>query len=99
MFWKNFVDICSKNGTTPTEVVMNLKIARGSVTSWKKGSTPTDVTLQKIADYFGVTVEYLLRDEKEEALETTASAMDDLTEEERKDVLAYIEFVKSKRGK
>lgn len=26
---------------------------------WKNGSTPRDATLQKIADYFGVTLAYL----------------------------------------
>lgn len=60
MFWENFVRLCTKNGTTPTAVTNMLRIARGSVTNWKKGATPNPTTAQKIANYFNVSVDCLL---------------------------------------
>lgn len=60
MFWNNLVAICNQHKTTPTAVVGELGIAVGSVTRWKNGSVPRDTTLKKLADYFDVTVDYLL---------------------------------------
>ena len=60
MFWDNLINICNQNNTTPTAVVTDLKIAIGSITKWKNGSTPRDTTLKKIADYFNVPVSALI---------------------------------------
>ena len=87
MFWKNLVSICNERGTTPTAVVNELGIAVGSVTRWKNGAVPRDTTLQKLADYFGVTVDDLLKNEpqKEEkaptAEEEEADELNELLEE------------------
>ena len=40
-----------------------LGFSNGSISKWKN-STPTPERLQKLADYFGVTVEYLLTGEE-----------------------------------
>ena len=61
MFWEKFVDLCNEKNTTPTAVVNSLGIAVGSVTKWRNGSAPRYTTLAKIADYFGVTVDELLK--------------------------------------
>lgn len=60
MFWKNFLELCNKRETTPTAVVVELGLSRGSVTAWKEGKVPYQRTLSKIANYFGVTIEFLL---------------------------------------
>lgn len=60
MFWQNLVDLCIKKGTTPTAVMQEVGLAHGNVTRWKNGSTPRDIALKKLADYFEVTPEYLL---------------------------------------
>lgn len=62
-FWNKFVELCSEQKTTPTAVVCSLGLGRGSVTNWKAGAMPNDTTLYKIANYFGVTVEYLKGEE------------------------------------
>ena len=59
MFWERLIKICNERGTSPTAVVKALKISGGSVTKWKNGSIPNGTTLLKLADYFGVSVEYL----------------------------------------
>ena len=63
MFWEIFSYLCSQRGTSPTQATKDLGVAAGSVTKWKNGSAPRAATLRKIADYFGVTVEYLLGNE------------------------------------
>ena len=45
-----------------------LGFSNGSISKWKN-STPTTERLQKLADYFGVTVEYLLTGEEAESEE------------------------------
>lgn len=70
-FWEKYVSLCSENGASPNAVAKELNISSGSVTWWKKGKVPHFQTLQKIADYFGVTVDNLLG--KEDAPITDAS--------------------------
>lgn len=65
MFWNNFVKLCNKIGKSPTAVISELNISRGSVTHWKAGKVPHHSTLLKIADYFGVSVDYLLKTDEQ----------------------------------
>lgn len=65
MFWEILSKLCAENNTSPTSVITELQLSRGSVTSWKNGKVPHHSTLIKIADYFGVTVDYLLTGQKE----------------------------------
>lgn len=58
-FYENYVKLCNSVGKSPSAVAVELKFGKPSVTRWKSGAEPRDATLQKIADYFGVTVEYL----------------------------------------
>lgn len=103
MFWKNFINLCNDKNISPTTVVTALKISRGSVTGWKKGTVPTDTTLQKIADYFGVTPEYLLQDntaassERNEKEQAVLEQYNELTDEEKEKAREYIKFLISQR--
>ena len=63
MFWKNFLKLCETINKKPTAVIIELNLSRGSVTHWKNGKIPSSANLQKIADYFGVSVEYLMKDD------------------------------------
>lgn len=71
MFWKIFLQLCSEKGASPTSVITELKISRGSVTGWKNGRIPSEINLQKIADYFGVSVDYLLGKSERASSNTT----------------------------
>lgn len=71
MFWENFIKLCSEKGKTPTSVVLDLGYSKGTVTHWKNGHVPQVLALHKIANYFGVTVEYLLGNQAEEQKEKT----------------------------
>lgn len=66
MFWKKFDMLCRSINSTPTTVSKELGFSNATATKWKKGSTPNGATLQKIADYFNVTVDYLLGNSERE---------------------------------
>lgn len=68
MFWDNFVLLCDRAGKSPNAVAAEIGFkSSGTVTGWKDGTIPYERNLKKIADYFGVTVDYLLNAEKENA--------------------------------
>ena len=79
MFWNNYVTLCAKRGVSPNAVAKSLSIASGTVTNWKNGAVPQNATLKKIADYFNVTVDYLLTG-KEKAPSTEVEEADELNE-------------------
>lgn len=55
-----FESLLKKENVTATDVSRETGIPRSAFTDWKKGrSTPKIDKLQKIADYFGVSMEYL----------------------------------------
>ena len=55
-----FIQLCQKKGITPGGVARELGLSRSTLRDWKLGRTPRVDTLMKIADYFGVSVEYLM---------------------------------------
>ncbi len=65
MFYKNYVRLCNSVGKTPSAVALELGIQKSTVTRWSDGSAPRDATILKVADYFGVTVEDLVSEQKE----------------------------------
>ena len=73
MFWERLVCICNQKETTPSAVVQALGIAIGSITKWKNGVIPRSTTLQKLADYFGVTPDYLLGKQDNPLIHTVVS--------------------------
>lgn len=60
MFWQTFSELCNKSGIKPNPLGKILGISSGSLTNWKNGSLPNGETLLQIADYFHVSVDYLL---------------------------------------
>lgn len=56
-----FEQLLQKYGVTSYKVAKEAGVTQTALSNWKSGrSTPTVKTLQKIADYFGVTVDYLM---------------------------------------
>ena len=58
MYYDVFEKLCESNNVRPSDVSKGTGIATSTLTSWKKGRyTPKADKLQKIADYFNVSVE------------------------------------------
>lgn len=68
MFWENFLELCKQNGTSPNGVCAKLGLSTATSTHWKNGSIPKGDALLKIADYFSVSVDFLLGRTKEKEI-------------------------------
>ena len=105
MFWKNFVELCNSKNVMPTNAVKEIGIAAGSITKWKEGRIPRDSTLIKIAEYFGVSVEYLLGKEKENTPSNDERGAEFdalyalLSDEDKAVIKAQMEFMLARKGK
>lgn len=79
MFWDKYFTLCSKIGKSPNAVAKEIGISSGTLTGWKKhNKVPLDMTIKKVADYFGVPVSYF----SEEPPETEKAPMpNDIGEE------------------
>lgn len=66
MFFDNFDRYCKRDGKTNSEVAKAIGLDPSSCTGWRKGAIPRNGTVKKLADYFGVTVDDLLADNKKE---------------------------------
>lgn len=81
-----------------------LGYGNGTIRRWEKQVPGVD-KVQKVADYFNVSVDYLLGREdtaeiNDNHLKVVAAHIDDdATEEEINEILNFIDFVQSKRGK
>ena len=60
MFYDIYSSLCLKKGESANRVAARLGIASGTVSEWKNGRVPQNRTLQKIANYFDVSTDYLL---------------------------------------
>lgn len=67
MYYENFQKLCESRGIKPSAVSRETGISTATLTSWKQGKyTPKQDKLQKIADFFGVTLEMLMTGETTE---------------------------------
>lgn len=101
LLYERISELAKKQGVSVPQLSENLGLSRNAIYQWKTSSPKAD-TLQKVADYFGVTTDYLLgRDEPEiiedDKLKVIASHIDDdVTEDDMQEILNFIEFIKSK---
>ncbi|MGE7613479.1 helix-turn-helix domain-containing protein [Paenibacillus sp. NPDC101420] len=86
-----FEELLMKNNVTPYRVAKETGITTATFTSWKQGKyTPKQDKLQKIADYFGVNIEYLMGTEKE-SIPAEKKNYYSLTENDEKDIAKDLE--------
>lgn len=52
--------LCDEKGITNAELERTLDLANGSIARWIKGAAPNSTALEKVADYFKVSADYLL---------------------------------------
>lgn len=61
VFSTNFTNLCNANGLSPTSAAVGAGLSRSAPTTWKKRqSDPGAESMLMIADFFGVSVSYLL---------------------------------------
>jgi|SRR5699024_7437812 len=90
--------LCESHGITVPILEENLKIPNNTIYQWNKRKPNTE-RLEMVADYFNVSVDYLLGRTDEKEIQTIAAHHDgdEWTEEELKTIEDFKRFVKSQR--
>lgn len=88
-----FVQLCENQNVTPYQVSKNTGVTQATFSQWKSGSTPRDTTLQKIADYFGVTLAYLKGESPDPRPSPAPVSSDEPTASE---LMEYLEMLRSR---
>ena len=109
---ERILDLIQSNNITAAKLTQEANLANGLITQWKKGlQKPSTDALVKIADYFGVSLDYLLgRTEEKNTDEKDDITFDDftfamydeaqhLTEEDKQALLQMARLLKSKTEK
>lgn len=64
-FYKNYIALCAQKKKSASGVAVEIGLSRTSPNGWKKGKQPSDINLEKLATYFGVSVSDLTSEQKE----------------------------------
>lgn len=114
MFYDIFRSLCEKKGVSCHKAALDIGLSNATPTIWKKRNiTPKGDTLAKIADYFDVSIDYLLGSEAEKT--PTENGEREFSKEDLKfalwgdsseiddadldDVLRYAAFIKERKQK
>ena len=60
MFFNRFKQLCDQNNISVYRACTDIGLNRSAVAKWKSGGKPNGTTAARLADYFGVTTDYLL---------------------------------------
>ena len=81
MFYDLFCQLCEKKGISVTRATVEMGLSRTIGSKWKRtGATPNGETLSRIAEYFGVTTDYLLTGQESEPTAAIDVVEEDLRE-------------------
>lgn len=84
MFWDRFISECSRINERPNSTGKKLKISSGTISAWKNnGTLPNQQTLEKLADYFGCTIDYLVGRSHYRTLEEVSKNYATFSEQEK----------------
>lgn len=93
--------LCDKHGINVPALEEKLEIPNNTIYQWKEGSgrKPNLERLEKIADYFNVSLDYLRGRTDETNVETIAAHHEgeEWTEEELEEIERFKDFIRTKR--
>jgi transcriptional regulator with XRE-family HTH domain len=98
-------ELREKKGLQQKELSIDLGVSQPTISDWESGrKQPSSKSAAKIADYFSVSLDYLLGRETETAItpEDVKFALfggghGEITDAEYEDVLRYAEFVRERK--
>lgn len=114
MFYDKFVFLCKEKGVAPTRAALDIGLSKSAPIKWRTtGATPNGETLNKIAEYFSVSVSVLLGEETKKAPTPEGERKvsdddimfalwgdsDDVDKDDLDDVKRYAAFVRERKKK
>lgn len=64
-FSENFIALQNKRGLTNYRLAKELGVHATTIQNWRDGKSPQLTHINKVADYFGVTLDELIKEEIE----------------------------------
>lgn len=111
-FVERVAALAKENGITEKQVLLDCKLNKNLFGLWRQGRTPSTATKRVLADYFGVSVEYLMgesddRTQKNSPGQVTEAELDEeliqiwnsADDVEREAIVNAAKMVRSLRGK
>lgn len=93
MFFDIFYDLCKKKGISCKKAAEDIGLSNSITTKWKKtGATPGGDTLNRIANYFDVSTDYLLGKENKKAPAETGKRSNDSDILDEVDIAFYGDY-------
>lgn len=86
MFFAMFEALCKQKGVSKQKACLDCRLSRTAWNKWKVGAVPNGEALQTLADYFGVTTDYLLTGEETKKAPT-------LTNKDERDIEKRMESI------
>lgn len=77
MFKKIFIDLCNQKKESPSAVCRKVGITPATFSGWTDKTVPRQATLFRIAEYFGVTIDYLLSGSDDNGQKENSSLTDE----------------------
>jgi transcriptional regulator with XRE-family HTH domain len=101
MIGERLVELRKRRGLSQQEISDTLQVSRGTYSLWETDKRRPELdSLIALADFYGVSVDYLLgREAQTLAASRFDDPMIDLSDEARKSVEEFIEFVRKKNKK
>lgn len=93
------LDLCERNGTKVGTLERVTSLSNGTIKKWNDDSVPNGQTLEAIADYFGVSVDYLLGREPQLQAAAAHFDVDKLTDEGRAMLDDYYKYLAERFSK
>lgn len=63
------LQLCEEHGVRPGTLEREIKLSSGTISRWNDKSFPNSQTLAAIADFFGVTTDWILEREEDVSIE------------------------------
>ena len=106
MFWEKYHALCTKSNKTPSAVAKEIGITSGTVSGWKRGNKPQELTIAKIEKYFGVPTGYFNEEAEKNPMQLSIGEENlirlyrSFSIEEKSNIQAYLASLEeAKRGK
>ena len=104
-----YVKLCNEKGLAPSTAALKIGLTKTAVSNWKARKTkPTPANLIKIADFFGVDVDYLkgIENKPDKSISTSdikfalwGGDAETISDEMLEDVKRYAQFIKEQNKK
>lgn len=107
MFFDVFQSLCEKKGISCKKAVEEIGLSNSIATKWKRtGAIPKGETINRIAEYFGVTADYLLGKSQAESSADVLDAVDiafygeyrELDEDQKETVRDMVRIMRERRA-